>query len=183
MFNVWRRLFRLRALPTALLCLASLVQAADPPLQFTLTPVRPRLGAPELELASVEGQPVTLSGLKGKVVIVNFWATWCPPCRREFASMGRLRRALVDSPLEILAVNEGENVDVIEGFTSALDTPPSFPVLLDPIGDAMALWPVRGLPTTFVIDKRGRMAYRAIGGREFDHPQMLSKVKSLLREK
>ena len=71
----------------------------------------------------------------------------------------------------------------IEGFTSALDTPPVFPVLLDPIGDAMALWPVRGLPTTFVIDKRGRMAYRAIGGRVFDHAQMLKKIEGLLREK
>ena len=167
-----------------LLCLASLtVQAADPPLQFTLTPVRPRLSAPELELASVEGQHIALSDLKGKVVIVNFWATWCPPCRREFASMERMRKIMADRPLEILAVNEGEEVDAIEGFTSALDTPPVFPVLLDPIGDAMALWPVRGLPTTFVIDKRGRMTYRAIGGRVFDHAQMLKKIEGLLREK
>ena len=182
MFNVWRLLF----LPPldVLLCLASLtVQAADPPLQFTLTPIKPRLNAPELELTNLEGQSVALSGLKGKVVIVNFWATWCPPCRREFASMERLRRILADRPLEILAINEGEGVDVIEGFTSALDTPPSFPVLLDPIGDAMALWPVRGLPTTFVIDKKGRMAYRAIGGREFDHAQLLNKIEGLLREK
>jgi|ERR1700690_85789 len=179
MFNVSRL-----SLLSVLLCLASLTaQGADPPLQFTLTPLRPRLNAPELELANLEGQPVTLSGLKGKVVIVNFWATWCPPCRREFASMERLRKMLADRPLEILAVNEGEATDVIEGFSSALDTPPSFPVLLDPIGDAMALWPVRGLPTTFVIDKKGRMAYRAIGGREFDHAQMLNKIEGLLREK
>lgn len=179
MFNVSRL-----SLLSVLLCLASLtVQAADPPLQFTLTPVRPRLNAPELELANLEGQSVALSGLKGKVVIVNFWATWCPPCRREFASMERLRKILADRPLEILAVNEGEAVDVIEGFTTALDTTPTFPVLLDPIGDAMALWPVRGLPTTFVIDKKGRMAYRAIGGREFDHAQMLNKIEGLLREK
>jgi len=179
MFSVCRL-----SLLSVLLCLASLtVQAADPPLQFTLTPVKPRLNAPELELANLEGQSVALSGLRGKVVIVNFWATWCPPCRREFASMERLRKILADRPLEILAINEGEAVDVIEGFSSALDTPPSFPVLLDPIGDAMALWPVRGLPTTFVIDKKGRMAYRAIGGREFDHAQMLNKIDGLLREK
>jgi thiol-disulfide isomerase/thioredoxin len=167
-----------------LLCLVSLtVEAADPPLQTTFTPLKPRLLAPELEQANLEGQFVALSGLKGKVVIVNFWATWCPPCRREFASMERLRKIMADRPLEILAINEGEAVDVIEGFIAALDTPPSFPVLLDPIGDAMALWPVRGLPTTFVIDKKGRMAYRAIGGREFDHTQMLNKIESLLREK
>lgn len=180
MFSVWRLLLLLNGL----LCLASLtVQAADPPLQFTLTPVWPRLSAAELELPNLEGQSAALSGLKGKVVIVNFWATWCPPCRREFASMERLRTIMADRPLEILAVNEGEGVDVIEQFIATLDTPPSFPILLDSNGDAMGLWPVRGLPTTFVIDKKGQMAYRAIGGREFDHAQMLHKIEGLLREK
>ena len=175
---------RLLLLLNGLLCLASLtVQAADPPLQTTLTAVRPRLNAADLELPNLEGQSVALSGLKGKVVIVNFWATWCPPCRREFASMERLRKIMADRPLEILAVNEGEGVDVIEQFIATLDAPPSFPILLDSTGDAMGLWPVQGLPTTFVIDKRGRMTYRAIGGREFDHAQMLNKIEGLLREK
>ena len=181
MFSVSRLL---RPLLNALLCLAcAAVQAADPPLQWTLTPVKPRLMAPELELTSVEGTAVSLSGLKGRVVIVNFWATWCPPCRREFASMERLKKIMAGRPLEILAVNEGEEVEVIEGFYSSLDSPPSFPVLLDATGESMALWPVRGLPTTFVIDKNGRMAYRAIGGREFDHPQMMNRIEGLLREK
>jgi thiol-disulfide isomerase/thioredoxin len=180
MSSVWRLLF----LFSGLLCLASLtVQAADPPLQTTLTPVSPRLNAPPLELANLEGKAVALSWLKGKVVIVNFWATWCPPCRREFASMERLRKIMADRPLEILAVNEGEQVDVIEQFTATLDMPPSFPIVLDTTGDSMSLWPVRGLPTTFVIDKKGRMAYRAIGGREFDHAQILHKIEALLRER
>lgn len=90
---------------------------------------------------------------------------------------------MADRPLEILAVNEGETVDVIEGFTATLDTPPMFHLLQDLSGDAMAGWPVRGLPTTFVVDKRGRIAFRAIGGREFDHPQMLRQIEHLLREK
>jgi peroxiredoxin len=83
----------------------------------------------------------------------------------------------------MLAVNEGENGEAIDQFTSTLDVWPQFPVLLDLEGNAMALWPVRGLPTTFLIDKQGRVAYRAIGGREFDHPEVVRVVESLLREK
>lgn len=97
--------------------------------------------------------------------------------------MERLRQKLAAHPLVILAVNEGENVETIDQFTSTLDTGPQFPILLDPEGDAMAFWPVRGLPTTFIIDKRGRMAYRAIGGREFDHPEVVRQIEMLLKEK
>jgi len=159
------------------------VWADDPPLQTSLTAVKPRLTAPGIELRDMNDQPVSLASLKGQVVIVNFWATWCPPCRREFSSMERLRKIMTDRPLVVLAVNEGESTDVIEAFTATQDIPPKFPILLDQAGDAMALWAVRGLPTTFIIDKRGRLAYRAIGGREFDHPQILNRIERLLREK
>jgi thiol-disulfide isomerase/thioredoxin len=179
MFNVWPQLLLL----SLVLLSASPARADDPPLQISLTPVRPRLVAPVIELPNIEGQNISSAKLRGKVLIVNFWATWCPPCRREFASMERLRKIMADRPLEILAVNEGETVDVIEGFTATLDTPPMFHLLQDLSGDAMAGWPVRGLPTTFVVDKRGRIAFRAIGGREFDHPQMLRQIEHLLREK
>jgi thiol-disulfide isomerase/thioredoxin len=157
--------------------------AADPPLQFTMIPVKPRVAAPGMALKDLDGQTVDLANLRGKVVLVNFWATWCPPCRREFPSMERLRQKLVKKPLVILAVNEGENVETIDQFTSTLDVWPQFPVLLDLEGDVMASWPVRGLPTTFVIDKHGHVAYRAIGGREFDHPEVAHLIESLMGEK
>jgi thiol-disulfide isomerase/thioredoxin len=166
-----------------LLALPGLAASAEPPLQSSLVPVKPRMAAPAMVLKDIDGQAVDLSKLRGKVVIVNFWATWCPPCRREFPSMERLRKELAGSPLLILAVNEGENVEIIEQFTSTLDLQPRFPILLDLEGEAMAFWPVRGLPTTFFIDKRGRTAYRAIGGREFDHPDVVKMVESLLKEK
>lgn len=166
-----------------LLALPGLAAGAEPPLQSSLVPVKPRMAAPAMVLKDMDGQVVDLAKLRGKVVIVNFWATWCPPCRREFPSMERLRKELAGSPLLILAVNEGENAEIIEQFTSTLDLQPHFPILLDLEGEAMAFWPVRGLPTTFFIDKRGRMAYRAIGGREFDHPDVVKMVESLLKEK
>ncbi len=174
---------RLTLISLLFLALPGPAISAEPPLQFSLIPVKPRTAAPAMALKDIDGQTVDLAKLRGKVVVVNFWATWCPPCRREFPSMERLRQKLADKPLLILAVNEGENAEAIEQFTYALDVQPQFPVLLDPEGDAMALWPVRGLPTTFILDKRGRLAYRAIGGREFDHPEIVRQVTELLGEK
>lgn len=162
---------------------SGVVPAADPPLQSSLTPYKPRLRAPKLALMDLDGQSVTLAQFKGKVVVVNFWATWCPPCRREFPSMERLREQMSGKAFAILAINEGETVETIERFISTLDRQPEFATLLDLDGNAMTSWPVRGLPTTFIIDKRGRMAYRAVGGREFDHPEIVKRVSDLLKER
>lgn len=161
----------------------NLAYSVEPPLQTSLIALKPRQTAPDMVLKDTDGKTVSLSNLRGKVVAVNFWATWCPPCRREFPSMERLRLAFEKKPLVILAVNEGETADTIEAFTSQLDLAPNFPILLDPEGDAMAFWTVRGLPTTFIVDKRGRIAYRAIGGREFDHPDIIKAIHLLVREK
>ena len=179
------RMFSVRHILISLLFLAvpSLAISAEPPLQFSHTPFKPRIAAPAMTLKDMDGQTLELAKLRGKVVIVNFWATWCPPCRREFPSMERLRQKLADKPLVILGVNEGETVDIIDQFISTLDLQPRFPILLDFEGDAMATWPVRGLPTTFFIDKHGRLAYRAIGGREFDHPEMVRLIEDMLKEK
>jgi thiol-disulfide isomerase/thioredoxin len=167
----------------ALLLVVTTVPAADPPLQSSLVPYAKRPNAPALVLRDLEGKTVSLASLKGKVVVVNFWATWCPPCRREFPSMEDLRAKMSGRALVILAVNEGETAEVIESFLSTLDRQPGFAVLLDLDGKAMQQWPVQGLPTTFILDKRGRLAYRAVGGREFDHADIVGRLDSLLVEK
>ena len=97
--------------------------------------------------------------------------------------MERLRLKMEGRPVVILGVNEGETADMIDQFNSTLDLQPRFPILLDLDGEAMAPWPVRGLPTTFFVDKQGRLAHGAIGGREFDHPEMLRLIESMLAEK
>ncbi|OYY80769.1 MAG: thioredoxin [Hydrogenophilales bacterium 16-62-9] len=128
----------------------------------------------------MNGAAHDLAQLKGHVVLINFWATWCPPCRREMPSLERLTQQLKGEAFSALAVNVGENVDSISLFTSQLDTDLSFPLLLDSRSLTLQAWKVAGLPTTYLIDKKGRVVARAIGGREFDHPDMVQAIRALI---
>nr|WP_018864574.1 TlpA disulfide reductase family protein [Thioalkalivibrio sp. ARh3] len=145
----------------------------------TLTGIEPRPEAPPLELGDLDGREHTLGDYRGQVVVVNFWATWCPPCREELPSLQRLWDTLGPEGLVVLGVNVGEDADRIFFFTA--DYPVDFPLLLDRDANAIDTWPVRGIPTTFVIDPEGRIAYRAIGAREFDHPDIVERLRELRR--
>lgn len=160
---------------------ATAVAADLPPLSHSLTQQAPR-PAPALRLQDLDGQLTDLAHLKGRVVLINYWATWCPPCRREMPSMERLSQALKSEAFSVLAVNVGEDADTIDAFTSQLDTELSFPILLDTRSRAMQAWQVAGLPTTFLADKQGRIVASAIGGREFDHPEIIRAIRELLGE-
>ncbi len=142
--------------------------------------ISPRIIAPKLEMTDMDGEPQKLADLRGKVVIVNFWATWCPPCRAELPSMNRAWNQLDQERFAMLAVNVGEDEDTIFSFMG--DYPIEFPVWLDQSGKAAREWPLRGLPTTYIIDKNGRIAYRAIGGREWDDDALLEKIRALAEE-
>ncbi|HQT30408.1 MAG TPA: TlpA disulfide reductase family protein [Thiobacillus sp.] len=138
--------------------------------------------APALKLKDLDGKPHDLAQLKGRVVLVNFWATWCPPCRREMPSMERLSQALKNEAFSVLAINVGEDADTINSFASQLDATLNFPILLDSQSRSLQVWKVSGLPTTYLIDQRGRIVASAIGGREFDHPQIEQAIRDLLKK-
>jgi peroxiredoxin len=142
-----------------------------------LTPMQAGMPAPDFELTDIEGTTHRLSDYRDKVVIINFWATWCPPCRAEMPSMDRAWAQLEDEDIVMLAVNVGEDEDTIFQFTA--NYPVTFPLLMDRDSKVVEAWPIRGLPTTFVIDPGGRLAYRAIGGREWDDPELLEQVRAL----
>jgi thiol-disulfide isomerase/thioredoxin len=131
--------------------------------------------APTLRLRDIDDQWVDLAQFKGRVVLVNFWATWCPPCRKEFPSLDRVKKLFKPDEFEVLAVNVGEDPDT--AFSFAGNTP--FPILFDRDSKAMMAWQVRGLPTTFLIDRQGRRAFAATGGREFDDPEIVALIRSL----
>ena len=153
--------------------------AEQPPLSHSLSKMKHTILAPDLKLQDMDEETVDIKDLRGKTVVVNFWATWCPPCRREMASLERLYQATKDKNVEVLAVDIGEDEDAVFAFLGELDPTPEFKVLFNEDGSLMYGWGVRGLPTTFIINPKGEIAYRAIGGREFDHPEIIKAIIDL----
>lgn len=158
-----------------LVCLLALPAQAEQ----RLTPVPGNVAAPDFALEDTEGKLHRLSDYRGQTVIINFWTTWCPPCREEIPSMNRAWRVLRKEGVVILAVNVGEDADTI--FVFSADYPADFPLLLDRDGAVIADWPVRGLPTTYVVAPDGTIAYRAIGGREWDEAGFMEQIRRLRR--
>lgn len=157
-------------------------QTVLPDLSHKLTKLATRAPAKNFTFKDLEDKSHSLSDYRGKVVLVNFWATWCPPCRREMPSMERLYQKLKTEPFMVLAVDQWESYDLVFAFIGQLEPQPTFPILFDPKSNAAKQWNVKGLPTSFIVDKRGRVAYRAVGGREFDHPEMEKVVRALINE-
>ncbi len=144
-----------------------------------LTLLPKKIRAKNFTLKDMDGTQHSLKDYQGKPVIINFWATWCPPCRRELPSMNKGWQKIKTSGIAMIAINVGEDADTIFNFMA--DYPIDFQVLLDTSGDIINEWPVLGLPTTFVLDKNGYIIYRAIGGRDWSSDILLNKVKSLLK--
>lgn len=161
----------------AIFLCAALTAAAEPPQ--TLTPITDRKLAPDIALDIVDGDKLKLSDLRGKVVVVNFWATWCPPCRREMPSLERLKGLMKGEPFEIVAINAGEDEDEISEFRGIIKPALTFRLALDRNADAMKAFSIAGLPTTYVIDRQGQAVYRALGGRLFDDPAIVGTLKAL----
>ena len=154
----------------------------QPKLGYRLNPLPQPVEAPNFKLEDIDEYEYDFSEYRGKVVLLNFWATWCPPCRREMPSMERLYRKYQDKDFSVIAVNQMEDEDKIFAFTGALETQLTFNILLDTQSTVSQNYDVRGLPTTYLIDKQGRIRYRAVGGREFDHPKVEKIIQSLMQE-
>ena len=165
----------MKLLPVLLLLLSLPLHAGQ-----GLSAIPGEVMAPDFELIDTEGQTHRLSDYRGKAVIINFWTTWCPPCREEIPSMNRAWNSLKQDDVIMLGINMGEDEDTIFIFTA--DYPADLPLLLDRDGEVIAEWPVKGLPTTYVVAPDGRIAYRAIGGREWDAPELVDAIRTLSGE-
>lgn len=144
----------------------------------TLPPlIEEPIQAPSFTLKDIDDKTHKLEDYRGRVVVVNFWATWCPPCRREMPSMEQAWHKLKQHNIEMLAINVGEDADTI--FTFTADYPVTFPLLMDRDSSVISAWPVKGLPTTFVVDKQGQIVYRVIGGRDWNSPELVQMLIDL----
>ncbi|MBI2524980.1 MAG: TlpA family protein disulfide reductase [Candidatus Rokubacteria bacterium] len=167
------------ALTLLLGALAGPASARDPAFSAMAVTHDPREDeAPDFTLATPVGQRVRLADLRGQAVLLNFWATWCPPCRLEMPAMERLYREFRDQGFVILAVDLDESPKLVAKFMS--DFRLSFPAPIDPGSRVAALYRVPGVPTTFLIDRRGRMLGVAVGPREWATPEGRTLIRGLL---
>ena len=134
--------------------------------------------APPLMLSDLEDSEHRLADLKGKVVLVNFWATWCAPCREEMPSIEALRRSLEGRPFVVLAVNVGEGARVAGDFMRNM--PHGFTVLLDRDGRTARAWGARILPATYLVGPDGSIHSRHFGALDWASPAMREKITALL---
>ena len=134
---------------------------------------------PPLELADLRGRKHSLADYRGKVVLVNFWATWCEPCREEMPSMERLRVSLAERPFAVLAVNLAEPESRIAKF---LDTVPvGFPILLDRDTKTTRAWQAKVLPATYIVGPDGAIRYRHVGALDWSKPQVRKLILGLMK--
>ena len=134
---------------------------------------------PPLAVEDLQGKTHSLADYRGKVVLVNFWATWCEPCRAEMPSIDRLRSSLKGKPFVVLAVNMAEPLSRIEKFTAT--TPLGFPLLRDRDGSASKSWKAKLLPASYLIGRDGRIHYVAYGELDWTSAPVRARVEELLQ--
>jgi peroxiredoxin len=143
-----------------------------------IKPARQKI-ADDFTLATPKGQKVKLSDYRGKLVFMNFWATWCPPCREEMPAMQRLWDQQKDKGFVMLAISVDHDPDLVPSFVKNHKF--TFPVLVDPKMEAANAYGVRALPSSFIIDRQGNMTAYAIGPRNWDNDAANSLIEGLAR--
>jgi thiol-disulfide isomerase/thioredoxin len=133
---------------------------------------------PPLALEDINGQQRQLADYRGKVVVLNFWATWCAPCIEEMPSFERLAAQLADEPFALVTVNFGEKPARITPFLKKINV--DVPVWLDTDMRASKAWVKRGLPTTYIIDADQNIRYQVLGELAWDAPEVKAKIQELL---
>ena len=165
----------LRALLVTGLVLGPVTASAAPPKG--VLPVTPTL-APPLRLADGDGRITDLSTLRGRWVMLHFWASWCGPCRREMPTIQALSQHPVAQRMELVLVNTAEPDEEIFEFLPLVA--PDLQTLRDPDGKVTEQWAPRGLPSTFLIDPDGKIRYVALGGRTWNSEAFLQFLDQLL---
>jgi thiol-disulfide isomerase/thioredoxin len=137
--------------------------------------------APDVSVVSLSnGSVLKLSDLKGKVVLLNFWATWCPPCREEIPSMIKLNTLMTGKPFQMVAISIDEGgKPAVELFLKESGFP--LPAYIDPAGASVKSYGITGVPESFIIDKQGVLVKKIIGGAAWDSPDVIAFLENLMK--
>lgn len=140
-----------------------------------------KIVAPDFALENLSAKPWRLRDLRGKVVFLNFWATWCVPCKQEMPSMEKLHREFREQGLEVVAINFRETKKEVQKFFNELDL--TFTALLDRDGKVFEEYGAWSLPVSYFIDRKGEFIGKAIGYRKWDGPEARAFFRELLDER
>jgi len=141
-------------------------------------PIRAGQVAPTFELARLDGGPnLALESLRGRVVLLNFWATWCKPCEDEMPAMQRLANALAGTDFELVAVSVDQSADDVRAYRDRLGL--RFPILLDPEKRVASAYQSYRYPESYLIDRDGRILARYIGPRDWDSDAYRDRIRGL----
>lgn len=139
--------------------------------------------APEIYTLSFdtpEGKPYPLSQHKGEVLLINFWATWCPPCVKEMPELDELNSAFADRPFSVIAISAGESPSDIAKFEGALQTPLGLQILLDEDGRTFTEFKLKGLPMSYLFDRDGNLIEVITGAKEWAGDEWKQRIEVLL---
>ena len=129
---------------------------------------------------ALDGRDYGLADFEGLVILVNFWATWCPPCCKEMPALERLAQHFEGDAFVVIGVNVGESMERAQDFLQILPVLPVFPMLLDRDGSVSQAWHARVVPTTWVVDRNGHIVLGAVGEVDFDSPELRGEIQTLL---
>ena len=135
---------------------------------------------PTFSLPDLKDKTHSLTDYRGKVLLINFWASWCPPCIYEMPELTRLQQHLADKPFQILAFNVGEKKYKVRKFTKLINF--ELPVLLDIHSETFDDWGVQTLPTSFLVDGNGKIRYKVRGNPGWEYKYTLSIIEKLINE-
>ncbi len=140
------------------------------------------IAAPDFSAQTLDGKRVSLHDFHGKVILLDIWASWCGPCKQEIPFLAETDKQYREKGLVILAVNIDKKLENVRKFIDGCQTAPGFRILLDPDAGIPPLYEIKGMPTTLLIDRKGRIRFRHQGFKADATEDLLSEIRTLLGE-